>query len=72
MADELLTGYGVYGAQVAGTLSRLISGTGETNIRCQGKDTSLNSEVESTNADVGVGLCRSSAEASVMGVKRRA
>ena len=33
IADELLTGYEVYGAEMAGTLSRLISGTGETNIR---------------------------------------
>lgn len=32
VADELLTGYKVYGIEMAGTLIRLKNGTGETNI----------------------------------------
>ena len=33
VAEELFTGYKVYGIEMAGTLNRLINGTGETNIR---------------------------------------
>lgn len=32
VAGELFTGYKVYGMEMAGTLIRLINGTGETNI----------------------------------------
>ena len=32
VAEELLTGYKVYGMEMAGTLIRLINGTGDTNI----------------------------------------